>query len=144
MAMKVGANGQTVVHKESGGAVSFMPDVCLTPAPPGPPVPIPYPNVAKSADAAKGASTVLADGHPLLVAGSQFAKSTGDEGGRAGGVGSSTTQGPAEFVSYSFDVIAEGRGVARANDLMLGNKGGAFNTPPAPLMQPPLAASPPP
>ncbi|OFX20006.1 MAG: hypothetical protein A2V77_18135 [Anaeromyxobacter sp. RBG_16_69_14] len=142
MATKVGANGQTVVHKDSGGTVSFMPDVCKTPAPPGPPIPIPYPNVAKSADAAKGASTVLVDGNPLLLAGSQFSKSTGDEGGSAGGVASSMTQGPAEFVSYSFDVIAEGKGVARANDLMLGNKGGGFNTPPAPLMQPPLVASP--
>ena len=41
MASKVGANKRTLVHKESGGTVSFMPDVCKTPQPSGPPVPIP-------------------------------------------------------------------------------------------------------
>ncbi len=76
MATKVGANGRTVVHKDSGGTVSFVPDVCLTPQPSGPPVPIPYPNTAVSADADKGAKSVLVDGNPILVQGSCFKQST--------------------------------------------------------------------
>ena len=36
MPVTVAVNGMTVVHKDSGGTVSFMPDVCLTPGPPGP------------------------------------------------------------------------------------------------------------
>jgi len=35
MPVTVAVNGMTVVHKDSGGTVSFMPDVCLTPGPPG-------------------------------------------------------------------------------------------------------------
>lgn len=141
MATKVGANQRTVVHKDSGGTVSFMPDVCKTPQPSGPPVPIPYPNTAVSADADKGAKSVLVDGNPILVQGSCFAQSTGDEAGSAGGVTSGKTKGAAEFVGYSFDVFAEGKGVARQGDLMLGNKGSAVNTPPAPLQQPPMPAA---
>src|SRR3990172_10550158 len=113
MAMKVGANGQTVVHKESGGTVTFMPDVCLTPAPPGPPVPVPYSNAAVSQDASRGAKSVTIDGNPVLVQGSCFSKSTGDEAGCVGGVASATTKGAAEVISGSFDVFAEGKGVAR-------------------------------
>ena len=50
---------------------------------------------------------------------------------------SSKTKGKAEFVNYSFDVKVEGKDVARALDLMLHND---KNTPPAPLIQPPLIA----
>ncbi len=138
MATKVGANKRTVVHKQSNGTVSFMPDVCLTPAPPGPPVPVPYPNVAMSQDADRGAKSVTVDGNPVLVQGSVFTKSTGDEAGSAGGVASGVTKGAAEFIGCSFDVFAEGKGVARFGDLMLGNKEGGPNTPPMPEIQAPL------
>ncbi len=37
-------------HKTSGGMSMVFPDVCKTPAPPAPPVPIPYPNIGKSSD----------------------------------------------------------------------------------------------
>jgi len=140
MATKAGANGRTVVHKDSKGTVSFMPDVCLTPAPPGPPVPIPYPNVAVSQDADQGAKTVLVDGNPTLVEGSVFSKSTGDEAGCVGGVTSGVTKGAAQFIGGSFDVFVEGKGVARMGDLMLGNKGGTVNTPPVPEQQAALSA----
>ncbi|WP_277958161.1 HET-C-related protein [Anaeromyxobacter oryzisoli] len=141
MATTVGVNARTVVHKDSGGTVSFMPDVCLTPQPSGPPVPIPYPNTAVATDADQGAKSVLCDGNPILVQGSTFKQSTGDEAGSNGGVTSGKTKGAAEFLGYSFDVMVEGKGVARQNDLMLGNKGGAVNTPPAPLQQPPMPAA---
>jgi len=141
MANTVGVNEISVVHKGSGGTVSFMPDVCLTPQPTGPPVPIPYPNTAMSADADKCAKTVTCDGNPIAVQGSTFKQSTGDEAGSAGGVASGCTKGAAEFVGYSFDVQAEGKGVARFSDLMLGNKGGAVNTPPMPEQQAPAPAA---
>lgn len=137
MPAMVGVNKRTVVHAQSNGMVNFMPDVCLTPAPPGPPVPIPYPNIAMSQNADKGAKTVTVDGNPMLVQGSVFATSTGDEAGVNGGVMSGMTKGEAEFIVGSFDVFAEDKGVARALDLMLGNK---KNTPPMPETQPPLVA----
>lgn len=137
-------NQLTVVHKDSGGMVSFMPDVCLTPSSAGP-IPIPYPNLAQSTDTDQGSPTVSCDGNPVMVQGSVFSKSTGDEAGSNGGVVSATTKGTAQFINYSFDVTFDGKPVARLGDLMLGNgnQGGTFNTPPAPEVQPPAVVVPP-
>jgi uncharacterized Zn-binding protein involved in type VI secretion len=134
-------NFRTVVHKSSDGVASAFPDVCKTPSPAGP-VPIPYPNIAQSKDTAQGSSTVTVDGNPIMLKGSNFSTSTGDEAGSAGGVASSCTKGKAEFVMYSFDVKVEGKNVPRLGDLMLQNKGGAPNTPPFPEVQPPNVAAP--
>ena len=136
MAASVGVNKRTVVHKESNGQAMFMPDVCITPAAPSP-IPIPYPNIAMSSDADKGAKNVTVDGNPILVEGSTFSRSSGDEAGTNGGVMSGVNMKEAEFLMASFDVFAENKGVARALDLMLGNK---KNTPPMPEIQPPLVA----
>jgi uncharacterized Zn-binding protein involved in type VI secretion len=137
MSNSVGVNKMSVVTKDSNGTTVAFPDVCKTPGPAGP-VPIPYPNVARSADTAQGSSTVKVEGNPVCLKDSNFSTSTGDEAGTAGGgVASSKTKGKAEFVNYSFDVKIEGKNVARALDLMLHND---KNTPPFPLMQPPVVA----
>ena len=135
MGVTVGVNNLSVVHADSGGITSAFPDVCKTPSPAGP-VPIPYPNVAKSSDTADGASTVKCDGNPVCLKDSNFSTSTGDEAGTAGGgVVSNKTKGKAEFVNFSFDVKFEGKNVPRALDLMLHND---KNTPPFPLVQGPV------
>jgi hypothetical protein len=137
MANTVGVNKMSVVTKDSNGTTVAFPDVCKTPSPGGP-IPIPYPNIAKSSDTAKGSKNVTVEGNPLCVKDSNFSTSTGDEGGTAGGgVASSKTKGKAEFVNFSFDVKVEGKNVARALDLMLHND---KNTPPFPVMQPPVVA----
>ena len=136
MGVSVGVNSLSVVHADSGGTTIAFPDVCKTPSPAGP-IPIPYPNIAKSSDTAKGASTVKCDGNPVCVKDSNFSTSTGDEAGSAGGVVSSKTKGKAEFVNFSFDVKFEGKNVPRAFDLMLHND---KNTPPFPLLQGPVVA----
>jgi hypothetical protein len=141
MPSKVNVNNRTVVHKASSGIATAFPDVCKTPSPAGP-VPIPYPNVAQSSDTANGSKTVSEEGEPLMLKGSNFSTSTGDEAGSAGGVASSTTKGKAEFVNYSFDVKIEGKNVCRLGDMMLQNKGSAPNTPPMPEVQPPLVVVP--
>ena len=134
MPATVGVNFMTVVHASSNGTSMAMPDVCKTPTPAGP-VPIPYPNIAMSSDTASGSSTVKCDGNPICVKDSNFSMSTGDEAGSIGGVISNKIKGKAEFILYSFDVKADGKNVARAFDLMLHND---KNTPPFPVMQPPL------
>lgn len=140
MGVTVGVNQLSVVHADSGGITSAFPDVCKTPAPPAPPVPIPYPNIAKSSDTANGTSTVKCDGNPTCVKDSNFSTSTGDEAGTAGGgVVSNKTKGKAEFVNFSFDVKFEGKNVARALDLMLHND---KNTPPFPVAQGPVVVIP--
>jgi hypothetical protein len=134
MGVTVGVNNLSVVHADSGGITSAFPDVCKTPSPGGP-IPIPYPNIAKSSDTAQGSSTVKCDGNPICLKDSNFATSTGDEAGSAGGgVVSSKIKGKAEFVNFSFDVKVEGKNVARAMDLMLHND---KNTPPFPVIQGP-------
>lgn len=136
MPAKVNVNFRTVVHKKSSGMSIAFPDVCKTPTPVGP-IPIPYPNIAQSTDTDKGSKKVKMDSEPIMVQGSSFKMSSGDEAGSAQGVVSSKIKGPAEFVAYSFDVKAEGKNVCRLGDMMLHNKGGTFNTPPMPEIQPP-------
>lgn len=138
MAVTVGVNFLSVVHKSSSGVTIAFPDVCKTPAPPAPFVPIPYPNIAQSSDTAKGTKKVKCDGNSTCVKDSNFKMSTGDEAGSAGGgMISSKIKGKAEFVMFSFDVKFEGKNVCRAFDIMLHND---KNTPPFPLLQGPVVS----
>jgi len=138
----VNVNSRTVVHASSNGIATAFPDVCKTPSPGGP-IPIPYPNIAQSSDTSQGSRQVKVDGNPIMLQGSVFATSTGDEAGSAGGgVASNTVKGKAEFVAYSFDVKVEGKGVPRLGDMMLQNKQSSPNTPPFPEVQPPLVVIP--
>ena len=144
MGVTVNVNMRTVVHASSNGIYTAFPDVCKTPAPPAPPIPIPYPNIAMSSDTDKGTKKVKIDGNPVNIEGSNFKTSTGDEAGSAGGgIVSSKNKGKAEWVMGSMDVKFEGKSVMRLADMMLGNKGGSPNTPPFPVVQPPLVMVPP-
>jgi len=138
MGASANVNNRTVVHKDSGGVAINFPDVCKTQC--GPPVvPIPYPNIAKSSDTAKGSKSVKVDGNPIMLKDSNFSTSTGDEPGAHGGVASGCTKGKAEFINYSFDVKVEGKNVPRLLDMMIQNK---KNTPPMPELQAPLVVVP--
>ncbi len=137
MSATINVNSRTVVHKSSDGMSMAFPDVCKTPSAAGP-IPIPYPNIAKSSDTAMGSKTVSMDGNPIMLKGSNFSTSTGDEAGSAGGVISGINKGKAEFINYSFDVMTEDKNVPRLGDMMQHNKGGGFNSPPTPEIQPPL------
>ncbi len=141
MAASTTVNGRTVVHRKSAGALATFPDVCLTPTPGGP-VPIPYPNLARSADLTGGAETVTVDGCPVAVQDSVFSRSTGDEPGTQKGVISQAQGGEARFLNWSFDVKVEGKGVCRLLDPMASNGGSPTNTPPAGEVQPPLVVPP--
>jgi uncharacterized protein DUF4150 len=127
MAVDVSVNQPwTVVHKKSDGMSTAFPDVCKTPSPGGP-VPIPYPNIARSADSADTSTSVEVDGQPIMLKSSNFSKSSGDEPGSAGGVVSNVNRGKAMFVNYSFDVKVEGQNVPRKMDPMKQNGSGSFN-----------------
>jgi len=124
-------NGRTAVHAGSQGILATV-DVCLTKI--GKPVvPIPYTNIARSADAAKTASTVFVNGNPVCHQKSIFAVSTGDEPGDRKGIRSGTIKGKAEFVSGSSNVFIEGIPAVRQGDMMVSNNA---NTAPMPLSQP--------
>ncbi len=137
MSVTVGVNSLSVVHKSSMGTTIAFPDVCKTPTPGGP-VPIPYPNIAMSSDTAKGTKKVKMDGNPICTKDSNFKMSTGDEAGSAGGgVVSSKIKGKAEFLTWSSNVKFEGKPLVRFGDLMHHNQ---KNTPPTPVLQPPVIA----
>jgi hypothetical protein len=70
-------NIDTVQQGSEGIAESF-PDVCETPSPGGP-IPIPYPNIAKSSDTSKGTKKVKTEGKMPMTKGASYKKSTGDE-----------------------------------------------------------------
>jgi len=111
---------ETVVHKSSMGVAQSQLDVCKTPTPGGP-VPTPYPNLALSANTSNGSKSVQCDGHSIMLKGSSFSMSAGDEPGSLGGVKSSTIKGKAEPMNYSFDVKVEGKSVVRRSDPMTQN-----------------------
>jgi hypothetical protein len=116
------ANSRGVVHKGSGGMSVVFPDVCKTPAPPAPPIPIPYPNIGQSSDTSDGPSAVKTDGKMPMVKGAKYSKSTGDEPGTIGGIMSSVNRNECEYMMYSFDVKFEGKNVCRMGDPLFHNK----------------------
>ena len=134
-------NYMTVVHKKSTGIAACFPDVCKTPTPGGP-VPIPYPNIAMSSQAAKTTKKVKIDKEGVMVKGSNFSMSSGDEAGNAGGgVVSSKFKGKAEYMNHSFDVKFEGKNVCRLGDPMGNNCGSTFNGPCPGEAQPPTVVT---
>lgn len=106
------------------GIAFAFPDVCRTPAPPGSPVPIPYPNIAQlanatgvTADSGKEVLVGPASLHVLLM-GSEVATSSGDEAGTALGVQSNSIQGKCRVTGASGSVVygPQSKGIARFMD----------------------------
>jgi hypothetical protein len=122
MSVSVSANApETVVHKASSGMAKTELDVCKTPSPGGP-IPVPYPNIAMSAQTSDGSTSVKCDGESVMLKDSVFSMSSGDEAGSIGGVKSNVIKGEAKPVIYSFDIKIEGRNVMRRSDPMTQNK----------------------
>lgn len=119
------AEGRGIAHKGSPGTSMAFPDVCNTPIPtPAGPIeiPLPYLNIAKSADVIDGPTTVTCDGQMPMCKDSKCSKSSGDEPGSKGGIFSRVNKGVGEPISYSFEVKFEGRGVVRLGDKLSHNK----------------------
>ena len=109
-----------------------FPDVCLSPAPPSSPVPIPYPNTAQLAQAsntsADGGAGVFAGGTAILVEDSEVATSSGDEAGVNGGVTSGVNMGPCRMSTFSSSVFIHGKAVVRFGDTTEQNDGNAVGS----------------
>lgn len=115
-------NKRGIAHKGSGGMSIAFPDVCKTPAPPAPPVPIPYPNIGMASDTSKGPKKVKTDKKMPMTKGAKYSRSSGDEAGTLGGIISSSNMKECEFLMYSFDVKFEGKNVCRMGDPLFHNK----------------------
>lgn len=136
MAVTVNVNGLSMCHEGSGGWVrATLPDICLTPAKGG--YPVPYPNIAYSRDLRKGSQTVVADGgNSCAIKPSEFYRSFGDEAGKGGGITSQVNQHRATWLSWSADVFIEGEPVCRLSDKMMMNRGNTVSV--GGEQQPPL------
>ena len=120
------ANNRAIIHKGDGSKfIAAAPDVCKTPSPGGP-IPVPYPNIAKSSDLAKGTKKVKIKGNSVAIKGANLNTSTGDEAGTAGGgIISSKTKGKLTWGASSIDVKFEGKAVIRFLDPTLHNGNGS-------------------
>lgn len=137
MQTHVYANAREIASKAADGkAVSAFPDPCWSPPPPNAgPVLIPYPNTVFARDITNGSATVFICGSEIALEDhSYFATSTGNEPATQAfnkGAKTGVIKGKAYFQSWSYDVIVEGRGVARHQDLTTHNHGSSpGNTPP--------------
>lgn len=99
------------VSTKAGGTCFAMPDVCLTPAPPAPPVPVPYPNMGQVAAANGVVTKVLVENKETVAEGAKIPNSSGDEAGTNGGVTSGTNMGPVEPKTFSSKVFFGGKKV---------------------------------
>ena len=131
----ININGKTAVHAKSDGKL-ITTDVCLTP-----PfcIPIGYTNQAESKMTDMGASSVNIQGSPACNSKSNFKISQGDAPGACAGASSGSIGQMAEFITFSNDVMIEGKPAVRNNDKMVSN---LKNTAPQPLMQPPAGNAP--
>jgi hypothetical protein len=96
---------------KAGGTTLGVPDVCQVPAPPGPPIPTPFPNTGMVANATKTSSKVQIENKDTVIETAEIPTSTGDEPGVAGGVVSGTFAQKVVFKLGSSVVKAEGKGV---------------------------------
>lgn len=112
------------VTREGGLCLGF-PDVCLTPAPPGPAVPVPYVNLAQPSLGSPASMKVYIRGVPALSSASRIAPSSGDEPGTAGGVRSGRNLGKMQFTGASSLVYFEGHPAVRLGDPTRHNDGNA-------------------
>jgi len=97
----------------AGGMCMAFPDVCKTPSPPLPPIPIPYPNMGMCNQAQKSSKKVKICMKEALTKKTEIPQSMGDEAGAAGGVVSGKIMGPAKFTMGSTKVKFEGQPCVR-------------------------------
>lgn len=108
-------------NTQMGGMDFGFPDVCLTPAPPAPPIPIPYPNIAMGPMAVPAAYNVLFSCAPAHNMGSVVPLSNGDNAGVAMGVASGMVMGPARHLTGAFTCMVGGMPATRMTSMSLQN-----------------------
>lgn len=113
---------------KAGGQCFAFPDVCLTPAPPAPPVPIPYPNIGMVNQAKKTSTKVKFAGKEAVTKKSEMSRSSGDEAGVNKGVMSGMNMDKVSYKKCSSKVKVEGQDVAHLTS-MTGQNGSNANMP---------------
>lgn len=113
---------------KGGGNCFATPDVCLTPAPPAPPVPTPYPNTGMVNQAKKTSTKVKFAGKEVVTKKSEISRSMGDEAGVNKGVMSGMNMGKVLFKKGSSKVKVQGQDCVHLTS-MSGHNGTSANMP---------------
>lgn len=113
---------------KGGGHCFAMPDVCLTPAPPAPPVPIPYPNTGMVNQAQKTSTKVKFAGKEVVTKKSEMSRSMGDEAGVNKGVMSGMNMGKVIYKKGSSKIKIQGQDCIHLTS-MTGHNGSNANMP---------------
>jgi hypothetical protein len=101
------------ISTKAGGVSNAMPDVCKTPAPPAPFVPVPYPNIASLSQANPGTCSKKTKimKQPVITKDTVITMTSGDEAGAIGGMVSGIIKGPAKAKTFSKKLKVEGKNV---------------------------------
>ena len=113
---------------KAGGQCFAIPDACLTPMPPGPIVPIPYPNTGMVNQAKKTSKKVKFVGKEVVTLKSEISKSMGDEAGVKKGVVSQKNMDKILFKKGSSKVKVQGQPCIYLTS-MCGHNGANANMP---------------
>lgn len=113
---------------KGGGQCFAVPDVCLTPAPPAPPVPIPYPNTAMVNQTKKTSTKVKFSGKEVVTKKSEMSRSMGDEAGVNKGVVSGMNMSKVCYKKGSAKVKIQGQDCVHLTS-MTGHNGSNANMP---------------
>lgn len=108
-------------NTQLGGLDTGLPDVCLTPAAAGVPVPVPYPNFANGPMGVPAAYNVLiscAPAHNLMTS---VPLTNGDNAGVNTGVASGTVMGPSRHLTGAFTCLIGGAPASRMTSVSLQN-----------------------
>ncbi|MDN4502264.1 DUF4150 domain-containing protein [Alteromonadaceae bacterium BrNp21-10] len=116
------------ITTKMGGMSNAMPDVCLTPAPPAPPIPVPYPNIASFSMAIPTVMKTTIMNQPPITKDAQVPTTSGDEGGANMGTVSGMIKGPAKAKKFSMKVKIEGKNVVYQT-CIIGHNGASPNSP---------------
>jgi hypothetical protein len=95
-------------NSQAGGQDFAFPDVCLTPAPPAPPVPVPYPNMTTRPMATNAVYKVLIAGTPAHNMNTEIPVSNGDNAGVNMGVASGRDMGSSRCTTGATMVLIGG------------------------------------
>jgi hypothetical protein len=98
---------------KAGGQAFAFPDVCKVPAPPAPPIPTPFPNIAMLDQASGGTCSkkVKVLNQPVITVASEVPRTMGDEVGSLKGLSSGTAMDKAVFKQGVSKVKVEGNDV---------------------------------
>ena len=113
---------------KGGGQCFAFPDTCLTPAPPAPPIPVPYPNFGMVNQAKNTAKKVKFSGKEVVTKKSEISRSSGDEAGVNKGVMSGMNMGKVTFKKGSSKVKVQGQDCIHLTS-MTGHNGMNANMP---------------